>query len=1238
MNRKQRKPLGFAAAIAVGLLIGGARSVAQDAPRQADPPPNIIFLMTDQQRWDCLGALNPRIKTPHLDRLARQGILFRQAVCPAPMCVPSRYAMMLGLYPSQLGVYTNADSLADDQLPAVALPEILRKAGYQTAGFGKTHWRRPLPSTRGFEVRAIGEPRDSLAHEAGALMITDDNPEGLKQYFAEVATFGPGEEGVQGYIGCVTKVPTRNHRDGWVAEQCLKFLDKGVDPKRPLFLYLSFLKPHAGFNVPKEFEDLYDINDIPDIAQPPWREEPDTHLAAAESDPSTAKRYRQWREAWEKMTPLDRRRTTLRYYANCSWLDAYLGQVLDKLKQLGRLENSLIVYTSDHGEMLGERNFCFSKYCLFESSVRVPLILAGSAIPPPKRGTIDDRPAELIDLVPTLVRAAGRPVDPSLPGLDLLGQRRREGSFSEFHGGGSERKPAAPVYMWRKQDWKLILCLPGRTDDAAAGAASAKGELYNLKDDPHEWKNLYREPKYAAVREQMKTELLAHLGRAVVSAAKEPGIPRAEFREPSLRYKSRPLWFWNDPNPTTAGIGEIMQKCRDACGYYGFGILPMVAPEKYLGEEYFARYGDALRKAAALGMKMCLYDEYWFPSGSAGGQFQKRFPELTLKALAMRADDVQGPKTYRAAVPEGALMGVVAMNTATSERLDITGHADKSGKLVYEVPAGSWKIMFFTCRKTDQNLMDYFNPEAVRGFLQITHEQYYKHFPEHFGTTIDSVFYDEPPLYRANTWTPDFNDKFQAKYGYNPLPLYPALWMDIGPQTAAARNALFGFRADLFATQYIKAMNDWCRAHKVQLTGHMDQEQVQNPTCISGDLLKVFKHQDISGIDEVFAYRRTQRAYKLISSSAYNWDKPLVMSETYGGIGNMPVDILYRMAMDEYAKGINLLVPHAVWYDPDPGRVVFQPELSYRNARYGPALPEFNKYVGRLNLLLQHGRHVADIAVLYPIATLHAGYRFDAGNPYDGGLPVPEADYLDVGEMLALDARRDFTFLHPEALDEKCVLKGNCLRLENKNNWEEYRVLVLPGMKVVHLSNLQKVRQFYDAGGAIIATTQLPYQSVEPGKDQEVRAAIKHIFGRDPDPSAGPPAESAVRSSAAGGKAFFLARPDAARLQSALAQALDVYDVQFDKPLEVKDGNLTYIHKVKAGRDIYFFANSSNTAVDTDVRLRGKPRLELWDPHTGEQTPLKSAPQRQGSQDVTVFRLVLPAQRSVFAIGSPVEP
>ena len=142
------------------------------------------------------------------------------------------------------------------------------------------------------------------------------------------------------------------------------------------------------------------------------------------------------------MTPLERRRTTLRYYANCSWLDGYFGQVLDKLKKLGRLDNALIVFTADHGEMLGERNFRFSKYCLFDSSVRVPLILAGSVVPAAEAGNDRRSAGGTHRRGPDLLRAAGRPVNAVLPGLDLLGERRRAGSFCEFHGGGSEHPPA----------------------------------------------------------------------------------------------------------------------------------------------------------------------------------------------------------------------------------------------------------------------------------------------------------------------------------------------------------------------------------------------------------------------------------------------------------------------------------------------------------------------------------------------------------------------------------------------------------------------------------------------------------------------------------------------------------------------------------------------------------------------------------------------------------------------------
>lgn len=482
--------------------------------QKADPPrqpsgnqPDIIFFMTDQQRWDALGALNPNIHTPNLDRLAKKGVIFREAACQSPSCVPSRNSMMFGLYPSQLRVFSNGSQAIDDsQVPCDPLPERLQKAGYLTAGFGKTHWGRTFEpkSTRGFEIRVVGAKEVGM--ETGARYQDDENPQGLAAYRKETDTYGPGEEGVPGYIGCTSKVPEPDHRDGYVAAKCLEFLDSGLDPNRPLFLYLSFLKPHAGLNVPARFEDLYDINTIPDTEQPPWQEEPGTHLAASDAgSDSLGPRYQTWREAWTRMTPIERRRTTLRYYANCSWLDDYFGQVMDKLGKLGRLKNTLVAYTSDHGEMLGERNFRFSKYCLYDSSVRVPLILSGSVVPQGLHGTIDGRPAELVDLYPTIAKAAGTSIELSSPGLDLLGNQKHAGSFSEYHDSG------APAYMWRTKRWKLILFMDKPLDEAKLTPDQAKGELYNLEEDPHEWKNLYGNPEFAATREELKTELLMHL-------------------------------------------------------------------------------------------------------------------------------------------------------------------------------------------------------------------------------------------------------------------------------------------------------------------------------------------------------------------------------------------------------------------------------------------------------------------------------------------------------------------------------------------------------------------------------------------------------------------------------------------------------------------------------------------------------------------------------------------------------
>ncbi len=482
--------------------------IPRNEVEESNTKPNIIFLMTDQQRWDAIGINNPHIKTPNLDRLARQGILFNQATCQAPMCTPSRNSLMFGLYPSQLGIRTNgAHALGDPYMPCDPIPELLRKAGYQTAGFGKTHWGKtdqPI-GTRGFETRVVGAKEVGI--EIGATQYQDDeDPDGLAAYRKEVANYGPGEEGVPGYLGLSSEVPDQDHRDGYVAERCLKFLDKGMDPTRPLFLYLSFLKPHAGLNAPKRFVDMYNINDIPDTEQPPWSEEPDTHLAYSDKmNKFHNDRHMDWNEVWSIMTVMERRQTTLHYYANCSWLDDYFGQALAKLEKAGRLKNALIVFTSDHGEMLGERNYRFTKYCLYDSSVRIPILLSGTAVPESLRGSIDKRPAELVDLYPTIAKIAVAKQSLQSPGLDLLSDKKHKASFCELHESGS------PAYMWRTKKWKLILFVDKTLNEAKSASEPMKGELYDLEADPHEWKNLFDDEKYVKIREQLKTELLENL-------------------------------------------------------------------------------------------------------------------------------------------------------------------------------------------------------------------------------------------------------------------------------------------------------------------------------------------------------------------------------------------------------------------------------------------------------------------------------------------------------------------------------------------------------------------------------------------------------------------------------------------------------------------------------------------------------------------------------------------------------
>ncbi|MEM7030838.1 MAG: glycosyl hydrolase [Chloroflexota bacterium] len=714
-----------------------------------------------------------------------------------------------------------------------------------------------------------------------------------------------------------------------------------------------------------------------------------------------------------------------------------------------------------------------------------------------------------------------------------------------------------------------------------------------------------------------------------------------DFANPPQAFKTRPLWFWNG-SFETYDINEItsqIQNSHDQSAYGGFGILSAFGEAHYMRLDYLNYYGQALDMMNQLGMKASLYDEYWFPTGSAGGQLADAFPQHVSKRLDKTEADIIGPRTYQTTIGEGTLMAVVAMENTTNQRIDLTDLVT-NGSLTWSVPAGSWKIMVFrTVTDGSQGIVDYLDPEAVRALIQLSQARYYYKFPDHFGSTIEMTFYDEPTFWLvqgARAWTDQFNQKFEAAHGYDPRIYYPALWYDIGPDTAAARNALFGFRATLYANGLPKETNDWAVNHGLPLgaTGHIFIEEPINPVGHSGDLMKAFKHQAIPGIDRIgFGDDLIEKVYKVVSSSAYNYDKDLVMSETYGNM-NPSVEGLYRIAIEQYAKGVNLLIPHAIWYD--TSEVTFPPELSYRDTTYGPALANFNDYIARLNLLLQDGRHVADIAVLYPMATLQAGYFFDGGDIFWGEPTPPEADYMDVGATLSEAAKLDFTFIHPEVLDETISVDGAVLNLNNTRNYEQYRVLIIPGSKTIAWSNLQKIKQFYDQGGVIISTKQLPFYATEFGHNTDVENTIQALFGQNPqNPTIPAPANYSLQTNANGGKAYFSLSHT--HLPEILNDALAVYDVETISGFAGLD--YSYLHKVRGDTHIYFFANYSQDAKSGVVQIKGHFNPQLWNPHTGGITTPTFTPTIAHNENVTHIQLALPPANAQFVLdGTPPAP
>ena len=471
---------------------------ASPAQEPAKRPPNILFLMADDlnTRLGCYG--DTLVKSPRLDALAARGARFDRAYCQFPLCGPSRNSMLTGRYPDSTGIHGNSLIFRQTIPDAVSLPQAYRLDGWFAGRIGKMyHYNVP---------KSVG----TAGHDDPASWELTIQPAGVDRTDEEGDIFSLRKGEFGGTLSWYASPhASALHTDSIMAKDAAWVLERRArEPERPFFLAVGFYRPHTPYVAPASYFEHYPPEGIPLVADVARDQEDIPAPALASRKPEQ-----------DKLTDDLRRQAIQAYFASITYMDDQVGIVLDDLKRLGLEDNTIVVFTSDHGYHLGEHGL-WQKQSLFEESARVPLLVAGPGVKP---GTTIAAPVGLIDLYPTLRDLTGHPpsdslqgqslvpllANPSAPGRGYALTQVKRGDFS----GWSIRTP-----RWRYSEW----------DKAEKGR-----ELYDHDNDPLEQTNLASDPAHAATVAELSGKLHAAAAATRPGSGRIPAV-KAETWPPNL--------------------------------------------------------------------------------------------------------------------------------------------------------------------------------------------------------------------------------------------------------------------------------------------------------------------------------------------------------------------------------------------------------------------------------------------------------------------------------------------------------------------------------------------------------------------------------------------------------------------------------------------------------------------------------------------------------------------------------
>ena len=789
-----------------------------------------------------------------------------------------------------------------------------------------------------------------------------------------------------------------------------------------------------------------------------------------------------------------------------------------------------------------------------------------------------------------------------------------------------------------------------------------------------------------------------------------PAIPvkKDNFHNPPREYGILPFWFLNgelDQKEMLYQLREFRDKGMPGIILHGRYDLET----DYIGETYLDRIHFAVEEAEKLGLQTWIYDEMNWPSGTADKRVLKARPDLAQRYIECINMTVRGPWfTYLTGADSRYLDFEKSTPVAAfairldghQEVIDLTPNLSFTNVIPWEAPAGNWRLLYIVEKIADYYI-DAMNPEATAEFLKHGYDPYASAVDGKMSSQMLGFYTDEPAMHyylsaQENPvvpWTKNMFRRFQERNGYNLRPRLPDLFFDIRPDSARVRYDFYNTLTEFYSEAFYKQIHEWCQKKNVLFTGHLLYEEgLRRLIRVEGNLFKHYPHLDVVGVDHLYPIIGNRDrpdehvAMKVGSSAAHQLGSPRLLCESFGGIFmDATMQRMKWIADWEYVLGVNLLNPHGFHYTLEGPRKRDWPPSMFYQYPWWQYYGEFSNYMSRLSHLLSGGKHIAKVAVLWPMNAMFASYTPQTRNAIGDRI---ERDFNSLTDLL-LRLHYDFDYLDEDVL-AKAELDGNTIVVGD----ETHELLILPPMAHIKLSTLEMLEQFVAQGGKVLGMIFLPSQAFTKNESVtelvDISDRIRVLFGVDPvetqqtfqkqtelnvseqdHPMGGGGKTAFLRSYALNrqlpmriqqlldspGKTespsfvieseertsrYFFAPEGEERHEitdevnaerEAVADAMEPALLRLIEPDVVIDNReVFYLHRQNDGQDIYFLVNPTYSFQKAQVSLTGAVQPVHWDPSTGIEQLIAPS---QVTENRTRFELELAPVGSAFILVKP---